>query len=173
MAIEFVNLFTDGSCRGNGKENSSGGYGVVAFRNDKVDYMHGELAENTTNNREELKALIHALELTQTKYRDNICNIHSDSAYVVNMCNEWIWSWHSRGWLRAGNKPIENLDLVQTIYKYLTIEFHNFTIYKIKGHAGHIGNEIADALATNDEAKLAKLKKDNENLFESLPKFDF
>lgn len=173
MVVEIVNLFTDGSCRSNGKENSSGGYGVVAFLKDKVNYTHGELSENTTNNREELKALIHALELTQTKYRDCLCNIHSDSAYVVNMCNEWIWGWCSRGWLRAGNKPIENLDLVKEIYKYLTIEFHNFTIYKIKGHAGHLGNEIADALATNDEAKLAKLKKDNEDLFSEEIKFDF
>lgn len=167
-------IYTDGSCFGNGKAVNQGGFGVIVLdKDEKLLYNYKKRSENTTNNREELKALIHALELTQTKYKDNICNIHSDSAYVVNMCNEWIWNWHSRGWLRAGNKPIENLDLVKEIYKYLTIEFHNFTIYKIKGHAGHLGNEIADALATNDEAKLAKLKKDNENLFESLPKFDF
>ena len=42
---------------------------------------------NTTNNRMELAALLYALELTQTKYKDEQCVIKSDSAYCVNMFN--------------------------------------------------------------------------------------
>lgn len=170
----MVKIYTDGSCRGNGQENSEGGWGVVVFNELSVcDYYYGEYCEDTTNNREELKAMLYALELTQTKYKQHKCNIYSDSAYVVNMCREWIWNWQSRGWTRAGNQPIENLDLVKQIYNYLIIEFHNFTIWKIKGHSGELGNEIADAIATNDQAKLAKIKKDNKNSFEALPQFDF
>lgn len=166
MEKKIIEIYTDGSCRGNGKENSSGGFGVTALYSQMdrpfVDYTFGEQCVNTTNNREELKAFIHALELSQTKYKDCLCYIYSDSAYVVNMCAEWIWSWYSRGWLRAGNKPIENLDLVKQIYSYLTIEFNNFTIRKVKGHNDVLGNEIADALATNDTVKLAKIFKEND-----------
>lgn len=169
----MIKIFTDGSCRGNGKENSSGGYGVVVFNEDKLDYMYHEATEDTTNNREELKALIYAFELTQTKYKEQKCDIYSDSAYCVNMCRDWIWNWQSRGWLRAGNKPIENLDLVKKIYEYLTIEFNNFTIWKIKGHNGALGNEIADALATFDKAKLAKIFKENNTLAYEEEFFDF
>ena len=28
----MIKIYTDGSCRGNGKENSSGGWGVASFR---------------------------------------------------------------------------------------------------------------------------------------------
>ena len=169
----MVEIYTDGSCRGNGKENSKGGFGVVAVVDGLVEFIYNEDAIDTTNNREELKAIICALELTQTDYKHNQCIIYSDSAYCVNMCKEWIWSWHSRGWLRAGNKPIENLDLVKQIYNYLTIEFNNFDIVKVKGHNGNLGNEIADALATFDKAKLAKIYEDNKYKFMNGIKFDF
>lgn len=35
----------------------------------------------------ELTALLYALELTQTKYKNEHCVIKSDSAYCVNMFN--------------------------------------------------------------------------------------
>ena len=169
----MIEIYTDGSCRGNGKETSSGGFGVAVIREGKVEYMCTSATKDTTNNREELKAIIKALELTQSDYLKEQCVIYSDSAYCVNMCKEWIWSWHSRGWLRAGNKPIENLDLVKQIYNYLTIEFNNFDIIKVKGHNGNLGNEIADALATFDKAKLAKIFEENKDKFVKDIKLDF
>jgi ribonuclease HI len=63
--------------------------------------------------------------------------------------------------------------LVKQIYSYLTIEFNNFDIVKVKGHNGNLGNEIADALATFDKAKLAKIYEDNEYKFMNGIKFDF
>ena len=58
----MIKIYTDGSCRGNGKENSSGGWGVVSFREDNgvltCDHFAGEDCENTTKNREELKAML-------------------------------------------------------------------------------------------------------------------
>ena len=169
----MVEIYTDGSCRGNGKENSKGGFGVAAIVDGLVEFVYSEDTIETTNNREELKAIICALELTQADYKYNQCIIYSDSAYCINMCKEWIWNWQSRGWLRAGNKPIENLDLVKKIYEYLTIEFNNFDIIKIKGHNGNLGNEIADALATFDKAKLAKIYEEDKDKFVNEIKFDF
>ena len=169
----MIEIYTDGSCRGNGQENSNGGFGVAAIENEKIIYMSSQDAMPTTNNREELKAIIHALELTQTEYKDKKCIIYSDSAYCVNMCNDWIWNWYHKGWVRTGNKPIENLDLVKQIYQYLIIEFNNFEIIKVKGHNGNLGNEIADALATFDKAKLAKIFEEHKEKFVKEIKIDF
>lgn len=164
--MKRIDIYCDGSTKGNGTENSSGGFGVVALYEELnrpfVNTMYGEQCKGTTNNREELKAMLYALEWTQTEFKSCECIIYSDSAYVVNICNEWIWNWCNRGWTRAGNKPIENLDLIQKIYEYLTIPFNNFSIRKVAGHCGVLGNEIADALATNDTAKLAKIFQDND-----------
>lgn len=174
----MIKIYTDGSCRGNGTENSSGGWGVASFREEDgklfCDHFAGESCENTTNNREELKAMKYALMITQYEtYKNEECIIYSDSAYVVNICREWIWNWQSHGWTRAGGKPIENLDLVKEIYYYLSLEFPNFTIMKVKGHAGELGNELADAVATNNQAKIAKIIQENKDMFDSGEEFDF
>lgn len=178
----MVEIYCDGSCRGNGKAENTGGFGVLGVITSKemdsylqpvIEYKYNEQVENTTNNRMELQALIHALELTQTRYKGQDCVIYCDSAYCTNMINEWIYSWHNRGWKRAGNKDIENLDLVLKIWEYLKIEFSNFHICKVKGHEGEVGNELADALATGNEAKFVKILKENEDwcAFEEI--FDF
>ena len=167
----MIKIYTDGSCRDNGKENSEGGWGVAIFEDRETGpfclAFEGAYAVKTTNNREELKAMLKALELTQgSELKDKECVIFCDSAYVVNICNEWIWKWQSHGWTRAGGKEIENLDLIKQIYDYLTIEFNNFSIQKIKGHVGHPGNELADAIATNNGAKIAKFMRENKNMFD-------
>lgn len=167
----MIKIYTDGSCRGNGKENSEGGWGVAVFEDRETGpfclCFEGGYAKDTTNNREELKAVLKALELTQEEhFKNRKCVIYCDSAYVVNICNEWIWNWQSHGWTRAGGKEIENLDLIKQIYDYLIIEFNNFSIEKIKGHIGDLGNELADAIATNNGAKIAKFMKENESCFE-------
>ena len=51
-------IYTDGSCRGNGTENSSGGFGVVITKDNKLVATYRKDCEtSTTNNREELKAI--------------------------------------------------------------------------------------------------------------------
>lgn len=91
----MVNIYVDGSSRKNGKE---GGYGVVVLMNNQIDYEYSEQFENVTNNQMELKAIIHALILIDDRYPEEECVIYSDSAYCVNMCNDWIYTW-ARKWL--------------------------------------------------------------------------
>lgn len=52
----------------------------------------------------------------------------------------------ANGWVRAGGKKLENLDLIQT-YDMLRQEF-KIDLRKIKGHDGILYNELADGLAT-------------------------
>ena len=58
----MITIYVDGACSGNGKENSKGGFGVVIVDkdNDIVLKKYQEFSKNTTNNREELKAIIYA-----------------------------------------------------------------------------------------------------------------
>ena len=52
-------IYTDGSCRGNGTKNSSGGFGVVITKDDELIATYRKDCETTTtNNREELKAIL-------------------------------------------------------------------------------------------------------------------
>lgn len=155
----MIKMYCDGSSKDNGKENNTGGYGLVIFRDNTLIYHYGEQCIDTTNNREELKALIHALKLSQTAFKDEVCVIYSDSAYVVNMCNEWIRNWARNNWLNSKKVTVENVDLVKQIYNYIILDFPNFQITKVPGHSGVLGNELADAMATNNQAKFDKFLK--------------
>lgn len=156
----MIKIYTDGSAKNNGKQNSTGGFGVVVFKDDKIIYSYKEQCKNTTNNREELKAILHAFELAQTKYKYETCIIYSDSSYCVNICNNWIYSWAKNNWTNSKKKQVENIDLVKSLYNYLTIDFFNCQVMKITGHVGITENELADALATNEIARFNRIIKD-------------
>ena len=58
-----MTFYTDGSCIGNGKANATGGYGVVGVdeTTDKVAFVRAKRSNDTTNNREELKAILYVM----------------------------------------------------------------------------------------------------------------
>ncbi len=143
----MISIYVDGSCRGN---PGPGGYGVVVCEHNwgappedyKVLYAHQERCDKTTNNREEMKAIIYALKV-YGPFEPTIC---SDSAYCVNTFTKWMDGWKRNGWRRAKNQPVENLDLVQE-YDKLKQKFH-CDLIKVSGHSGNFWNELADQLAT-------------------------
>lgn len=160
-------FYTDGSCK---KNPGPGGFGVINLENNQIEYMYFEYCENTTNNREELKAILHVFQLAD-KDRSTDYIIMSDSAYCVNTLNDWIFKWSNNDWKRSSNQPIENLDLIQSLYKYLIKDFWNCQVVKTKGHVGIVENELADALATQNESKFKKILKEKGikyNTFENL-----
>lgn len=176
----MIEIYTDGSTLKNGCKDNTGGYGVVAMIPDpkeqcgyRIDYLFSRRATSTTNNRMEISAILKALDLARTIYRDETCIIKSDSAYCVNMFNSWIRTWASNGWKNSKKVTVENLDLVLELYEYVKIDFPNFEIIKVKGHNEVVGNEIADALATDNSIKLAKIFKENDITVDSENKFDF
>lgn len=173
----MIEIYTDGACCGNGKEENHGGFSTVIINtNDqgfRINKIISKQVKNTTNNRMELSALLLALELSQTEFKNNDVKIYSDSAYCVNIFNEWITNWCRRGWIKSNNKPIENIDLIQRIYEYKKIEFSNFEILKCKGHNNILGNELADAAASNNKAKLVKIFQENDLEYAYEVLFDF
>ncbi|MGV3743148.1 MAG: ribonuclease HI [Burkholderiaceae bacterium] len=136
--MDKVEIFTDGACKGN---PGPGGWGawLIAGTHQK-ELFGGE--PNTTNNRMELKAVIEALSILKRP-----CEIvlHTDSQYVQKGISEWIHGWKQRGWKTAAKEPVKNADLWQALDAAQAR--HKIEWRWIKGHAGHEGNERADALA--------------------------
>ena len=144
-----MSVYVDGSCLGNGKEENTGGFSVVELdNNNKVVFAHSEQSKNTTNNREEMKAILYALKKYGQIGNFFTIVVYSDSNYCVQTFNEWMYSWQRNGWLKSDRKPPENLDLVKEYYDLITNKGYCIDLRKIKGHVGKYGNELADKLAT-------------------------
>ena len=136
--MDKVEIFTDGACKGN---PGPGGWGALLIAaGHKKEMFGGEL--NTTNNRMELKAVIEALSALK---RPCEIVVHTDSQYVQKGISEWIHGWKARGWKTAAKEPVKNVDLWQALDAAQAR--HNIQWRWVKGHAGHDGNERADALA--------------------------
>ena len=152
-----ITIYTDGSCLANGKEINEGGFGVVVVdENENLLYTYKKRNKNTTNNREELRAILYAflnygVNTSQKGFStSNIPVVYSDSAYCVNTFNSWMFNWVRNGWIKSDGKTPENLDLVQAYYDWYQ-KGYRIELRKIKGHAGHKWNELADKLATDRE----------------------
>ena len=136
--MDKVEIFTDGACKGN---PGRGGWGALLIAGGhKKELFGGEL--NTTNNRMELKAVIEALSALK---RPCEIVVHTDSQYVQKGISEWIHGWKARGWKTASKEPVKNVDLWQALDAAQAR--HQIQWRWVKGHAGHDGNERADALA--------------------------
>ena len=82
----MITIYTDGACSKNGSKDAKGGFGVVVVEDDKIIDAYQEFSENTTNNREEIKAILWALE-NYGLYKDNfqypvvLYKLYPDSKY--------------------------------------------------------------------------------------------
>lgn len=137
-------VFTDGSATPN---PGPGGWAAVRVAGGAVlDEISGA-DPNTTNNRMELTALLHAIELVP----DGVAAVlYSDSQLAVRTVNEWASGWEARGWRRARG-PVENLDLVRPLVERLR-ERPELEVRWIRAHVGHRWNEYADRLASRASA---------------------
>jgi len=135
---DVVEIFTDGACSGN---PGPGGWGaVLRYKGKEKELSGGAVA--TTNNRMELTAAIEGLRAMR---RPVAIRVHTDSTYVKDGITRWIGTWKRNGWKTAARKPVKNVDLWQALDAAL--EGHEVEWHWVKGHAGHVENERADALA--------------------------
>jgi ribonuclease HI len=134
----IVTIHADGGCRGN---PGPGGWGVLLQTGDREKELWGS-EPATTNNRMELTAAIRALEALR---KPVTVHFHTDSQYVQKGISEWIRNWKLNGWRTADKKPVKNADLWQRLDELAGQ--HQIKWCWVKGHAGHSGNERADALA--------------------------
>lgn len=139
MTLPFVKIYTDGSCSPN---PGPGGWGAVILPNKgKKRELSGKVSQ-TSNNRMELKA---ALEALQSLSQPCTVELYTDSKYLQNGITSWIDNWRQRNWLTIDKEPVKNRDLWEALDK--AIQQHNIQWVWVKGHAGDLFNERADALA--------------------------
>lgn len=141
-----VTIYTDGGCRGNGKENNIGGYGIVMMVNTSNGLYKKEFKKgttNTTNNIMELSAVVDAL--SKLKYRCEV-ELYTDSKYVCDAINKgWINNWIKKGWITSTKKPVANKELWQQLSPLLSK--HSVKFIWVKGHADNEHNNQCDLLA--------------------------
>lgn len=133
-----VDIFTDGACRGN---PGPGGWGALLRWRGQERELYGGTHE-TTNNRMELTAVIESLTVLKRPMR---VRLHTDSTYVQQGITKWIFAWQKNGWRTSTKEPVKNADLWQALDA--AARPHQVEWRWVKGHAGHEGNERADALA--------------------------
>ena len=137
-AEELVEIFTDGACSGN---PGPGGWGaILRYKGQEKEMKGSEPA--TTNNRMEMMGAIAALEALQ---KPSAVRLHTDSQYLHDGITKYIHAWRARGWKTADKKPVKNIDLWQRLEA--AIMPHKVRWQWVRGHAGHVENERADALA--------------------------
>ncbi len=149
--MKHVEIFTDGACSGN---PGPGGWGALLRYRKKERELSG--AEwNTTNNRMELSAAIHALAVLTEPCE---VTLTTDSQYLRQGITSWMENWKKRGWKTASKQPVKNQDLWQALDE--AASRHQITWKWVKGHADHPENERCDKLAV---AAIAKLRKSTGN----------
>jgi len=135
---EWVEIYTDGACRGN---PGPGGWGALLSIGARKKELSGSTG-STTNNRMELQAAISALQALK---RPVSARMYTDSQYVIRGVLEWLPQWKARGWKTADRKPVKNQDLWELLDREASR--HRLEWHWVPGHAGVPGNERVDALA--------------------------
>jgi len=133
-------VFTDGSSHPN---PGPGGWGFVWAEDGEIQVEGHGAANDTTNNRMELTALIEAYKALP---KNAEVTVFSDSQLCVNTITKWATVWEKRDWTRKGD-PLKNLDLVKELLK-LYRAHPNCPLEWTRAHDGSRWNEYADSLAS-------------------------
>ncbi len=147
----MIKIYTDGSCKGNGKQNPIGAYAFVILKDDEIITDGAWAVESTTNNRMEMQAILEAFEALEYykglyAWPDEKVTIYTDSAYIINCLEQqWYKTWEQNGWVNSSRQPVKNQDL--WTYMIELFEDENISFKKVKGHSGNKWNEYVDELA--------------------------
>lgn len=166
-----IHLWTDGSSHNNGEHKGIGANGFVLLfgefegvdlNTEYCDLTHTSYGSsgsiNTTNQREEIKAVIDGLKSLKTnKYT---IQVFSDSAYLINCMNQrWYANWRLNGWINSKKNPVENKDLWEELLNIIEDNMYIVKFNKVKGHSKIFYNEKADELAGIETTKLINEKR--------------
>ena len=134
----MIEIYTDGSCLGN---PGAGGWAFLILKGDQLISKSGS-AKNSTNNRMELTAAIKALEYLKD---EKILKINTDSNYLKNGINIWIYNWKKNNWLNSKKEQVKNKEL----WIELELLTKNKDIYWnwVKAHNDNKFNNMVDSLA--------------------------
>lgn len=155
-------VYVDGSCLANGQSGKArGGYGCYYGDNDARNVSAPlDPNERQTNNRGELKAVLHAVRRATSDGSTAPLNIHTDSKYCIDGVTKW-----QQGWKQREYSGVENSDLWKDIDRAIADRQRQYTratghsaesavtFTHVRGHSGVHGNEMADRLAVQGSMK--------------------
>ncbi len=136
--MKKISIYTDGACSGN---PGPGGWGAVLIYNSTKKDISG-FAENTTNNRMELQAVIESLISLKSPCE---VDLYTDSKYVQEGITKWIFGWLKNGWRNSKKEEVKNSDLWKQLLEVQ--KPHKVKWHWVKGHADNEMNNRADNLA--------------------------
>ncbi len=141
MQIKQIEIYTDGSCKGN--PGPGGWCAIILQKSSEIPYQILQGNENlTTNNRMEMLAVIEALKfITKNHLQNSEINLYSDSNLVIQTLTQ--------GWKRKANKDLwEELD---GLAEALDVNY-----VWVKGHAKNKWNNECDKIAQAESLKASK-----------------
>ena len=149
--------FIDGACSGN---PGPGGWGSVILNQTSQSVVElGGGSDQTTNNIMELSGLVETLKFLDLQSREIPfrANIFMDSQYVLNGAKTWRLNWKKKGWRKADNSPVMNLEIwknLDQILENLLERGCQFEWNFVKAHSGNPANERVDEIAVQFSKKI-------------------
>lgn len=105
-------------------EGGSGGIGITLLKRREIVKEYSISLADADRSRAELAALVYSIRVAQVlnevDTRELI--IYTNSEYLYNMANHWIFRWKNTGWKKSDGKEPLHLDLVKSIYDLLKFE---------------------------------------------------
>ena len=141
-----VHVYADGACSGN---PGPGGWAAVIISADGSVREVSGAERHTTNNRMELAAAAAGL---RSAISDGVTRVvmKVDSTYVKDGIGGWIHAWKRKGWKTAAGEPVKNVDCWQALDAEVSAARTagvGVSWMWVRGHDGHLGNEMADSAA--------------------------
>jgi ribonuclease HI len=137
-----INFYTDGAC--SHLSTFFGAFAIIGYIDEKEVISYSEYFGKTTSNRMELSAVIWVFKNINFNLYNSV-NIFTDSKYVSEGMNNWIFNWVKKGWRTAGGKDVLNIDLWMEMEKLMKDK--KFKISWVPGHSDNIYNNKVDNLA--------------------------
>jgi len=131
----MIKIYTDGSSTG---KVGPGGWAFIVTENKDVKYIKSGFADDTTNNKMELTAILEALKFVRDRLPTQVL-IYSDSQYCVRGVNDWLRLWKKNNWKKG---KVKNQELWKEIDN--VIPWVEFDLIWIRGHAVTPFNNLAD-----------------------------
>lgn len=141
-------VYTDGACTNNGKDDAEAGVGVYFGENNPMNYSKAYWGDKHTSQRAELQAVSQACHIISSLEDDRKYEVYTDSEYALKSLTEWADKWERNGWKTSSGKPVSNKKEIQETRRLLQSRgCRNITLKKVKGHSDSKGNFHADRLA--------------------------
>jgi len=139
-------VYTDGSCTNNGYYGAQAGIGVFwGIHLQEINLSQPVFGDKHSNNVAELQAASEAIQQAQWMDIDRL-EVRTDSMYVFNCMTKWVYQWKNNGWRNIDGNTVLNIEEVMRLDELRSCGVRVWFTH-VPGHAGILGNQMANDLA--------------------------